>query len=180
MHSGDDLGGIAHPVQRGVAEYRVEFVIEIESLTVHYAGVQAEFSRGIDLLSARIDTDDLASQRDELRSESAVAAAEVQDALTSARRKQIDHWRAEVSDEAGIAGVAVRIPSLLVCHFRSGSPCRNSLPAFPPFAENQRPSRNFSEFAIRGRRREINTNFVGKNLRVLRRRFPAAPVWYNS
>jgi hypothetical protein len=32
------------PVQRHVAEYGVEFGIEIESFTVHYAGVQAEFS----------------------------------------------------------------------------------------------------------------------------------------
>ena len=77
IHSGDDLGGIAHPVQRRVAEYGVEFAIESESFTVHYAGVQAEFSRGTDLLSARIDTDDLASQRGELRGEHAVAAPEV-------------------------------------------------------------------------------------------------------
>ena len=76
IHAGDDLGGIAHPVQRRVAEYGVEFAIEIESLTVHYAGVQAEFSRGVDLLGARIDTDDVASQRGERRSEHAVAAAE--------------------------------------------------------------------------------------------------------
>ena len=64
-------------MQRRVAEYGVEFAIEIESFTVHYAGVQAEFLRGVDLLSARIDADDVASQRGELRSEHAVAAAEV-------------------------------------------------------------------------------------------------------
>ena len=41
MHSGDDFSGIAHPVQRRVAEYSVEFAIEIESFTAHYAGIQA-------------------------------------------------------------------------------------------------------------------------------------------
>src|ERR1700688_25169 len=77
MHSCDDLGGIAHPVQRRVAEHGVEFAIEIESFTVHYAGVQAEFSRGVDLRCTGIDTDDVASHRGELRGEHAVAAAEV-------------------------------------------------------------------------------------------------------
>jgi hypothetical protein len=77
IRSGVDLGGIAHPVQRRVAEYGVDCAIEIEGFIVHYAGIQAELSRGVDLVSARIDTDDVASQRCELRSEHAVAAAEV-------------------------------------------------------------------------------------------------------
>ena len=64
-------------MQRRVTEHSVELAIELKSFTVHYAGVQAEFSRGVDLLIARIDTDDVASQRGELRSEHAVAAAEV-------------------------------------------------------------------------------------------------------
>jgi hypothetical protein len=46
-----------------------------------------------------------------------VAAAQVQDALASARRKQFNYGRAEVGDEAGVAGVAFRIPGLCVYHF---------------------------------------------------------------
>jgi hypothetical protein len=114
MHPGDDFGGIAHPVQRRVAEYGVEFVVEIESFTVHYAGVQAKFLGGGDLLSAGIDTDDTAAQRRELGSEHAVAAPEIQDALAGARGEQINYRRAKVGNKAGVAGVAVRIPSLLV------------------------------------------------------------------
>jgi hypothetical protein len=38
------------------------------------------------------------------------------------RGAQINQGRDKVSDEAGVAGVAVRISNLLVCHFRSGSP----------------------------------------------------------
>src|SRR5580700_3914663 len=61
MYSGDDLGGIAHPMQRSVAEHGVEFAVEIESFTVHHARVHAQLSRGINLRGAGIDTDDLAS-----------------------------------------------------------------------------------------------------------------------
>ena len=59
----------------------------------------------------------MASQRGELGSEHAIATAKVQDAFALARREQIHHRRAEVSDEAGVARVAVRIPGLLVRHY---------------------------------------------------------------
>jgi len=121
-HSGDDLGLIAHPVQRRVAEHSVEFAIEIESFPARHTDVQAEFSCGVDLLSARIDTDDMASHRGELRGKHAVAAAKVQDALAGARREQINHGRAKFGDEAGVACIAFRIPGLRVCHF--GGPRR--------------------------------------------------------
>ena len=87
IHSGDNFGRIAHPVQRRVAEYGIEFVIEIESFTAHYPGVQVEFARGFDLLSAGVHTDDMASQLGELGGEHTVAAAQIQDALASTRRK---------------------------------------------------------------------------------------------
>src|SRR5580700_10411742 len=130
LDSCDDFRGIAHPVQRRVAEDGVEFAVEIERFTVHYAGVQTEFSRGVNLRCTGIDTDDVASHRGELRGEHAVAAAEVQDALASARREQFNHRRAEVGDETGVAGVAFRIPGLCLYHFGSASRYRISLPVF--------------------------------------------------
>jgi hypothetical protein len=52
----------------------------------------------------------MASRRGELRGKHPVAAAEVQDALTGARREQFNHGRAKFGDEAGVASVAFRIP----------------------------------------------------------------------
>jgi hypothetical protein len=121
---------IAHPVQRRVAEYGVEFTVEIESFTVHYAGVQAEFSRGLDLRCTGIDSDYVASHRGELRGKHTVAAAKVQDALAGARCEQLDHGRAEFGDEAGIASIACRIPGLRMCHFAVP---RRAAAAYQPF-----------------------------------------------
>src|SRR4051812_42376692 len=110
MYSGNDLGRIAHPVQCRITEYGVEFVVEIESFPVHHTRIQAEFPCGVDLRCACVDADDLASHRRELRGKHAVAAAQVQDALASARREQINHGCAKFGDEAGVTSVAFRVP----------------------------------------------------------------------
>ena len=66
MHSRDDFVGAAHPVQRGVAENRVEFAVEGERVAVHHVRVEAEGARAANLRLARIDADHFATHRNQL------------------------------------------------------------------------------------------------------------------
>ena len=112
-YAGDHVVNRFHPVDCGVAEDGVELGVEAEALAVGDARVEAEASRGFDLRRARIDADDVASHRGELDRERAVAASEVEDSLAGLRREQLDHRRAEVGDEAGVACVRVGVPALI-------------------------------------------------------------------
>ena len=69
------------------------------------------------LLGAAVDADDRGSRHRPAGAVSdAVAAAEVEDALARPRREQLDDAGAEIADEARVAGVALRVPALLVRH----------------------------------------------------------------
>ena len=91
----------------------VELGVEGKPLAVGDARVETEASGSFDLGRARVDADDVASHRGELDRQRAVAASEVEDSLAGARREQLDHRRAEVGDEAGVARVCVGVPALI-------------------------------------------------------------------
>ena len=68
----------------------------------------------------RIHTDHHTAQLHELAREHAVAAAEIEYVLTGLRCQQLHHRHAQVGDEAGIGGIARRIPGISagVAHVR--------------------------------------------------------------
>src|SRR5262249_36790991 len=104
-NAGDHIVGPLHPVQRRIAEDRVELGVEAELLSVHDAAIQPARTRGGNLSGAAVDPDDVTADCNEPLSERAVTAAEIQDALSCARRKQLDDRRARLGAEAGVSGV---------------------------------------------------------------------------
>ena len=110
--TGDDGVGVEHPVERGVAEHRVELGVEGEPLPITHPGVETALARRSHLRCAAVDADDAAAARDELLGERPVAAAEVEDAFARYRRQELEHRRAQLRHEAGGARVAFRIPVL--------------------------------------------------------------------
>ncbi len=100
-------------MQGRVAEHGVEFVVEIERLTILHAGIETAFAGGLDLRGTGIDADDVAAHVGQLLRECPVTAAKIEDAFSRLRIQQLDHADAQVGDEAGVAGVAVWIPGLL-------------------------------------------------------------------
>jgi hypothetical protein len=112
-HAGDNVVGRVHPVDCRVAEHGVELGVEGQPLAVGDPCVEPEPTGSVDLWCARIDADDVASQVGELLSERAIAASEVEDSLAGARREQFDYGRAEVGDEARVAGVSIGVPALI-------------------------------------------------------------------
>ena len=100
-------------MQGRVAEDGVEFVVEVERLTILHAGVESACAGGLNLLGARIDADNVAAHVGQLSRECPVAAAKIEDAFARLRIQQLDDSDAQFGDEAGVAGVAVWIPGLL-------------------------------------------------------------------
>ena len=111
-HSGSHGVGIANPVQRGVAEDGVEFVVEGELIAAHHARIEMARTCGLNLRDARIDADDPAAHPNELFGQCAIAAAEIEDAFARLRGEQFDNGRAEISDKSSVARVALGIPRL--------------------------------------------------------------------
>jgi hypothetical protein len=77
-----------------------------------YARVEAEFASGFDLRGARIDADDITSERGKFRCERAIAAAEIENPLARLRREQFHDGRPELCDEASVSRVRFGIPRL--------------------------------------------------------------------
>src|ERR1700730_249019 len=80
MDAGDSLIWVAHPVECGVAEHRVELALESQMLAVHDLGFDAELSGSLDLRRAGIDARNGTSHFYELRRQGSIAAAEIEDA----------------------------------------------------------------------------------------------------
>ena len=99
-------------MQCGIAEDRVELAGELEVLAAGDAGVEPVPPCRRNLLRARIDADDVAAEAGEFERQRTIAATEVKDALTRLGREQLDDGRAELGDEAGVLGIAIRVPRL--------------------------------------------------------------------
>ena len=111
--AGDDSLGVAHPMQGGVREHRVELGGKGQLLPVHQPRVEAARRGGGDQIGRRIDRDHRgAGRRDPLRQHT-VTAAEIEDPLAGPRIEQLDDRHAEHRHKAAGLGIALRLPALL-------------------------------------------------------------------
>src|SRR5258708_1285041 len=113
-YAADHVVCAGHPMQRCVAEYRVELVFELQSLAVHHARVQPQRTRAGYLRLAGIDADNVASHCRQFRGKHPVAASQVQDALADVWRQQLEYWRTKVGNEACVLRVSIGVPGLRI------------------------------------------------------------------
>jgi hypothetical protein len=103
---------IRNPVEHRVGEHRVELALERQRLRVDLARVDAAGRGRGHEVGRRIHADHRGASLHEPFRERAVAAADVEDALTRARREQVEHRLPEIRHEPRVGGVVGRVPRL--------------------------------------------------------------------
>ena len=103
---------VAHPVQRRIAEHRIELLREREAAAVHDAGVETASTRGGHHRLAGIDADDGRPRLRQSRRQCAVAAPEIENALVRPRREQIQDRQSQLRHKGRSPRVFFRIPAL--------------------------------------------------------------------
>ena len=111
-HAGEHRLLIAHPMERGVREYGIEFAAEGELLAVHDPGIDPAGPCRGDHVRPGIDGDHHGAGCDDLFGQYAVAAAEIEDVLTWGWREQFEDGGAEGRDEMRGLGVTLGRPAL--------------------------------------------------------------------
>ena len=111
-HAGNHQMGLAHPMERGIGEHRVELGDEIERVAVDLADVEPLHARHGEQLVAQIDAEDVRAERLDLGRERAVAAAEIEDALAGLGAKHAEYGTGKLLHEAAVLGVVGRRPAL--------------------------------------------------------------------
>jgi hypothetical protein len=104
-NSRNDAVGVAHPVQRRVAEHGIEAANERQLLTVDDSRIEPARACRRDHLRARVDTDDMDAHGGQLLRQGTVAAAEVEDALarTRPRGRSTTGWPRSETNRAFVA-----------------------------------------------------------------------------
>src|SRR6185312_5774267 len=103
--------GVAHPMERGIAEDRIELACEGEPHAVDDPRIEPLGLGRRHLLGALIDADRLAERR-ELGRQRAIAAAEIENPLARPRREPLEHALPQSRHEARIAAIALWVPML--------------------------------------------------------------------
>ena len=100
-------------MERSVREHRVELAVKSEILSRHDAGVDAAGSGRGDHVGCGIDGYDFSSRCDDLFGQHAIAAAEIENPLSSAWGQELEHRCAELGHEMRRLGIASSRPVLL-------------------------------------------------------------------
>ncbi len=116
---------IAHPMERGVREHGIEFAAEGQLLAVHDPGIDPARPGRSDHVRSGIDCDHRGAGRDDLLGQDAVAAAQIEDVLTSGWREQFEDGSAEGRHEMRGLGITLGRPALPrdVRHHQTSMPC---------------------------------------------------------
>jgi len=113
INSSHNCAGIAlHPVKSSVGEDRVELRIEFKVIGVEQPGINTALLRSCDHAARSVNSDNLCSGGHKLFRERAVAAAEIENALSRLWVEKIEHWLAQIGDKARVFGVARGTPFL--------------------------------------------------------------------
>jgi hypothetical protein len=106
---------VLDPVQDGIGEDCVEFVVKDQRSGIHYPRVEAAPKSGCNHVGRTVDAHHLRTQRSQLFGQCAVAATQIKDALARLGVEQIQHRLTERRHEMGIIGIRSRIPMLGRC-----------------------------------------------------------------
>jgi hypothetical protein len=99
-------------VERGVAEYCVEFAFECQPLAVHDIRFEAQIFRRLHLCRAAVDAHNAASHRNKPCCKHAITAAQIQNSLTRLRIEQLQHWCPKVGYESSVLRILLWVPRL--------------------------------------------------------------------
>jgi hypothetical protein len=108
----DDRAGIAHPMEGGVGEDRVECAVERQLLAIHPPRFDAARSRGREQRFADVDPENADAPPLELLRHHAVAAAKVENALAGLRLKPFQHRSSEIGYEPRVLFIILGVPDL--------------------------------------------------------------------
>jgi hypothetical protein len=90
MDACEDAVRLAHPVQRRVAEHRIELVVERERLTVPDPRIDPARAGGCDEGRTAVDPDDATAGGSELGRQDAVATTQIEDPLAGPWVQEVD------------------------------------------------------------------------------------------
>lgn len=127
MHAAQRGILIAHPVQGGVGEDRIELPVEVQCLCTKKTGREPARLSGCNHLRRSVDSGNSRAGGSDLFRQRAIAAAEVENALAALRIEKFKDSACEIGNEAARLRILRSIPCLLCGHSDcTGSSVRSS------------------------------------------------------
>src|ERR1700676_4755346 len=103
---------VLDPMQDGIGKDCIEFVVKDQRTGVRYSGIKAALTSGSDHVRRIVDANHQHPQRNQFFRQYAVAATQIEDALSGLGVEQVQHGLTERRHEMSIIGIGGRAPLL--------------------------------------------------------------------